>query len=159
MTAFDRPPLGCDLADPFGCDRFPRPPALCPRYAPKPGQLLTYEENQSFKGRGEDSRYKTTWRLWVTGRNDDGSWRIVAREGMKTLREKASSPGEQEMVTFARFDLYPDGNVPRSPTLGMRLRPISPLSPPTPRREGGRRRLAGARRPRRHHDPLRAARS
>jgi len=105
-----------------------------PKYAPKPGQLLTYEENQSFKGRGEDSRYKTTWRLWVTGRNDDGSWRIVAREGMKTLREKASSPGESEMVTLARFDLYPDGNVPRCPTLGTRVDP-SHIFPRLPRDE------------------------
>jgi len=41
-----------------------------PKYAPKPGQLLTYEENQSFKGRGEDSRYKTTWRSSGRGRVD-----------------------------------------------------------------------------------------
>ena len=100
-----------------------------PRYALKPGQLLTYQEIQSLKGQGEESRYKTTWRLWVTGRNDDGSWRIVAREGMQTL---GSSPADRETVTFARFDLYPDGNVPRSPTLGTRVDPYH-VFPPLPR--------------------------
>ncbi len=95
--------------------------ATIPRYAPKPGQLLTYEQNESFTGRAEDSRYKTTWRLWVVGRNDDGSWRFVARESMKTLRDNASPSGEQETVSFARFDLYPNGDVPRSPSLGTRF--------------------------------------
>ena len=61
-----------------------------PKYAPKPGQLLTYEQTETFKGRGEDSRYKTTWRLWVTGQNSDGSWRIFAREGMKMLGQQAT---------------------------------------------------------------------
>jgi peroxiredoxin len=102
-----------------------------PKFAPKPGQLLTYEQSQTFTSRGEDSRYKTTWRLWVTGQNADGSWRIVAREGMKTLGPQGSSHNEQEMVTFARFDLYADGKVPSCSTLGTRFDP-SQMFPPLP---------------------------
>lgn len=71
-----------------------------PRYELKPGQVLTYEDEQTYKGKSENSTYKTTWRLWVVGRNDDGSWRIVARTAMK------SQPGRED-VTFARFDLRP----------------------------------------------------
>ena len=94
-----------------------------PRYAPKPGQVLTYEENQTFKGQGENSAYRTTWRIWVVCRNDDGSWPMVVREGMKTLGQPASASHEPEMVTMARFDLYPDGHVPRTPMLGTRFDP------------------------------------
>ena len=93
-----------------------------PRYDLRPGQVLTYEEEQRFKGEGEDSAYRTTWRLWVVGRNDDGSWRVVARTAMKTLGERGSS-GRDEMVTFARFDVRSDGEVPPCPTLGLRVDP------------------------------------
>jgi thiol-disulfide isomerase/thioredoxin len=106
-----------------------------PTYALNPGQLLTYEENQNLQSKDQESRYKRTLRLWVTGRNDDGSWRVVAREGMKVLsKQPSSSPEREEMVTFARFDLKPDGNVSRSPTLGTRIDP-SHVFPRLPRDE------------------------
>jgi thiol-disulfide isomerase/thioredoxin len=98
-----------------------------PRYDLKPGQVLTYEEEQSYKGKSENSTYKTTWRLWVVGRNDDGSWRIVARTAMKGQRM-------DEMVTFARFDLRPDGEVPPCASLGARVEP-SEVFPRLPRDE------------------------
>ena len=94
-----------------------------PTYSPRPGQVLTYEENQSFKGRGENSAYRTTWRIWVLAKNDDGSRRMVVRESMKTLGQSASSVPENEMVTLARIDLFPDGKVPRTPMLGTRINP------------------------------------
>ena len=56
-----------------------------PRYAPKPGQVLNYEENQTWKGSDENSTYQTTWRIWVLGQSDDGSWRMVVREAIKML--------------------------------------------------------------------------
>jgi thiol-disulfide isomerase/thioredoxin len=98
-----------------------------PRYDLKPGQVLTYEEEQTYKGKSENTTYKTTWRIWVVGRNDDGSWRIVARTGLKSERM-------QEMVTFARFDLRPDGEVPPCATLGTHLNP-SEVFPRLPRDE------------------------
>jgi thiol-disulfide isomerase/thioredoxin len=94
-----------------------------PTYSPKPGQVLTYEENQAFKGTGENSAYRTTWRIWVIGKNDDGSWRMVVRETMKSLPRGAISVQQDEMVTLARIDLFPDGKVPRTPMLGTRINP------------------------------------
>jgi len=104
-----------------------------PRYDLKLGQVLSYEAQESFKGKGENSRYKTTWRLWVVGRNDDGSWRIVARTAMATLGEQGSS-GRDEMVSFARFDVGTDGEVPPCATLGTHVDP-SQVFPRLPRDE------------------------
>jgi thiol-disulfide isomerase/thioredoxin len=92
-------------------------------YTPRVGQVITYEENQAFQGRGENSAYRTTWRIWVIGKNDDGSFRMVVREAMKTLNQPASSGTHDEMVTLARIDLFPDGRVPRTPLLGTRFDP------------------------------------
>jgi thiol-disulfide isomerase/thioredoxin len=94
-----------------------------PRYDLKPGQVFTYEEEQNFKDQPRDSGYRTTWRLWVVGRNDDGSWRVVARTTMKSTDAGGSSAREREDVTFARFDLRPDGEVPPCATLGTRVDP------------------------------------
>jgi len=93
-----------------------------PRYDLKPGQVLTYEASESFKGKDRNDSYKTTWTLWVVGRNDDGSCRIVARTAMATLGEQGS-PARDEMVSFARFDVRPDGEVPQCATLGTRIEP------------------------------------
>jgi thiol-disulfide isomerase/thioredoxin len=92
------------------------------RYVLKPGQVLAYEENGSSQEQGESSRYRSTWRLWVVGRNDDGSSRIVARTGFSTVQQ-AGSAAPAERVTFARFDIRPDGEVPPCPTLGTHLDP------------------------------------
>jgi thiol-disulfide isomerase/thioredoxin len=105
----------------FSVAAAPSRAGVVPRYDLKPGQVLTYEEEESFKGR-QNSGYKTTWRLWVVGRNDDGSWRIVARTTMKTLGEQGSSARE-ERVSLARFDLRPDGEVPPCPALGLQVDP------------------------------------
>ena len=94
-----------------------------PAYSPKPGQVLNYEENQAFKGSGENSAYRTTWRIWVVGKNDDGSWLMVVRETTKSLGQSPASAHENEMVTLARIDLFPDGKVPRTPMLGTRFDP------------------------------------
>jgi thiol-disulfide isomerase/thioredoxin len=94
-----------------------------PRYALEPGQVLTYEEAQTFHARSYSSEYKTRWQLWVVGRNDDGSWRIVARQSSRSKRDQGSTPSEHETVVFARFDLDPDGTIPRCPTLGTRVEP------------------------------------
>jgi thiol-disulfide isomerase/thioredoxin len=94
-----------------------------PRYAPKLGQVLTYEEDQAFKGTGENSAYRTTWRIWVVGKNDDGSFRMVVRESMQTRGKNAGSANDTGPATFALIDLYPNGKVPRTPLLGTRFDP------------------------------------
>src|SRR4051812_10921617 len=77
-----------------------------PRYALEPGQVLTYQEDQVFKGRGENSQSGTETRLWVVGRNDDGSWRVVARSTMEQ-RSQGLRVGDS-LPTYARFDVHPD---------------------------------------------------
>jgi thiol-disulfide isomerase/thioredoxin len=99
------------------------PGAAVPRYTLEPGQVLTYEETETFNARSYNSDYRMAWQFWVVGRNDDGSWRVVARQSIKTKRERSSAPSESDSVTFARFDLHPDGRIPRCPTLGTRLDP------------------------------------
>src|SRR5262249_40530052 len=98
-----------------------------PRYDLKPGQVLTYEDEQTDKGKSGTSTYKTTWRLWVVGRNDDGSWRIVARTAM-------TGPSMRETGTFARFDLRPDGEGPPCASLGPQVDPAA-VFPRLPRDE------------------------
>jgi thiol-disulfide isomerase/thioredoxin len=93
-----------------------------PRYNLRPGQVLTYQENQSPQAHAPGARYTVIWRLWVTGRNDDGSWRLVARQTVATAQEPGSA-AHDETVTFARFDVRSDGEVPACPTLGTRIDP------------------------------------
>jgi thiol-disulfide isomerase/thioredoxin len=97
--------------------------AELPRYDLKPGQILDYEENQSFKSAQRDS--DTTWasRVWVLGRNDDGSARVVVKQTLKSRSKADSSGGDYESTSFARFDVFPDGRVPRNPSLGTRVEP------------------------------------
>jgi thiol-disulfide isomerase/thioredoxin len=105
-----------------------------PKYSPKPGQVLTYEENQTFKGSGENAAYRTTWKIWVVGRNDDGCFRMVVRETMKMLPQGGIAVNDNRPATYAQLDLYPDGNVPRTPLLGTHFQP-SHLFPRLPGNE------------------------
>jgi thiol-disulfide isomerase/thioredoxin len=93
-----------------------------PRYELKSGQMLTYEQDQTFKGESPTTGYKTIWTLWVVGQNNDGSWRIVARTASKSRKADGAPMGE-ERKAYARFDLRPDGEVPRCPTLDAHLDP------------------------------------
>jgi len=97
--------------------------AEVPRYDLKPGQILDYEEHQSFKSAQQDSN--TTWasRAWVLGRNDDGSARVVVKQTLKSRSKADSSGSDHASTSFARFDVFPDGRVPRNPSLGTRVEP------------------------------------
>jgi thiol-disulfide isomerase/thioredoxin len=88
-----------------------------PRYDLKPGQVLNYEQKWSSRDEDRSSSYTTTWRLWVVGRHDDGSCRVVARTAVSVVPEEGSA-ARDGVVTFARFDIRPDGEVPPCPTLG-----------------------------------------
>ena len=105
-----------------------------PRYELKPGQVLIYEEKEVFQEESQGSEYTTTWQLWVVGRNDDGSWRVVVRTAMKAQKTDGSSAKSPDLPTYARFDLRPDGEVPFCPTLGTRIDP-SKIFPRLPRDE------------------------
>ena len=107
-----------------------------PRYAPKPGQVLTYEENQIFKSGGESSAYRTTWRIWVVGRNDDGSWRMVVRESMKTLGEAGSGRARTRSQPWPESISIPTATSPARHCLarGSTPRTFFPACPQTRRK-------------------------
>jgi peroxiredoxin len=88
-----------------------------PRYGLKPGQVLTYEENQSFKAQRFSYEYRVTRRFWIVGQNDDGSWRVVGREIARNSRVPS------DMIDHCRFDLRPNGEVLHCETLSERMRP------------------------------------
>ena len=85
-----------------------------PKYAPRPGQVLTYEESETFKSRSENGTSQTTWRIWVVARNDDGSFRMVVRQ---------TTANDNAIAIVARIDVHPDGTVPRTPLVGTRFDP------------------------------------
>ncbi len=92
-----------------------------PRYDLRPGQVLTYEHEESYKGQ-QGGTYKSNWQLWVVGSNGDGRWQIVARTVMTMARGKSAS-ARDEMVSLARFDLRPDGEIPFSPSQSSQIDP------------------------------------
>ncbi len=121
-----------------------------PRYSLKPGQVLNYEEDQSFQGGREDSHYVWSRTFWVVGRNEDGSWTVVVREALKDkpkaswrdmareaarlISKQPARPETAEIVTYARFALRPDGTIPPCATLGTRI-DLSHVFPLLPRDE------------------------
>ncbi|MDR3620093.1 MAG: TlpA disulfide reductase family protein [Paludisphaera borealis] len=94
-----------------------------PRYVLKPGQVVDYEERQSFDSAQRKS--ETTWasRVWVVGRNDDGSARVVIRQTLKSKSKANSADSDYESTNFSRFDVFPDGKVPPNPSLGYSIDP------------------------------------
>ncbi|APW61281.1 TlpA family protein disulfide reductase [Paludisphaera borealis] len=93
-----------------------------PRYVLKPGQVVDYEERQSYDGVNEHS--ETTWisRIWVVGRNDDGSARVVIRQSMDS-KSKQGSTNESISTSLARFDVFPDGKITPGHSFGF---PVDP---------------------------------
>jgi peroxiredoxin len=83
------------------------------------GQELTYEGASSFKYDNRSMDHTQEWQLWVTKRNEDGSWRILVRNSMRY--------GGSPEVTFGYFDLFPDGRILSNPTLGYQLDPAALL--------------------------------
>lgn len=104
-----------------------------PRYLPKPAQVIAYEEKLTLKGSGENPSHRTTtWRIWVIGKNEDGSARMLVCESMNNSRS----------LTFAQFDLYPDGTVPLAAARHA-LQPFPTFSSPAKDRERREGWLAG----------------
>jgi thiol-disulfide isomerase/thioredoxin len=97
--------------------------AELPRYALKPGQILDFAQRQELNA--PERKSVTTWesRVWVVGRNDDGSARVVVREVMKLRNSSASTNNDYESTSFGRFDVFPNGKVPPTPSIGHRINP------------------------------------
>ena len=97
--------------------------AEVPRYDLKPGEIVDYEERQSFKSAQQNSETTWTSRVWVVGRNDDGSARAIVRQVLKSKSKTGSVENDYETTSFARFDVFPDGKVPPNPSIGYRIDP------------------------------------
>jgi RNA polymerase sigma-70 factor (ECF subfamily) len=81
------------------------PPVKVPRFRLEPGQELVYTgEERTSGGEGNTSRVRGEWRVWVVRANPDGGWRLISRS-------TSTINAAQEMVSFSRFDLFPDGRV------------------------------------------------
>jgi thiol-disulfide isomerase/thioredoxin len=89
---------GCSKDDEQEADVFPS-------YKLEVGQVLTYEGSSKFEDDDGDS-YRTTTKsqIWVTRRNQDGSFRLVARN---LFRYKSN----EEEIRLAIFDLHPNGKI------------------------------------------------
>ncbi|HUW31282.1 MAG TPA: hypothetical protein VM223_06685 [Planctomycetota bacterium] len=88
-----------------------------PSYKLDVGQVLTYVVSSSSRriaSKEEEPRANAGKReIWVVGRNADGSLRLLARTGSHAVREDGTS--EDENVSLAAFNLYPDGRTDFGP--------------------------------------------
>ena len=82
---------------------------VLPSYKFEAGQVLTYEGSSMFKEDDGDS-YGTTTKsqIWVAKRNEDGSFRLIARN---LFRYKSN----EEEIRLAVFDLHPNGKIDSGP--------------------------------------------
>jgi peroxiredoxin len=102
---------GPDALELVGPDGAVGPTVKLPRFRLEPGQELIYTgETQSTGAKGAKSLTSGGWRVWVVGATADGGWRLVTRSAV-TLPWGTHGNPEREVVSFARFDLYPDGRI------------------------------------------------
>jgi thiol-disulfide isomerase/thioredoxin len=91
------------------------PAAELPRYKLEVGQELVYASSSDFKHQsgGHESTERTT--LWVTRKNDDGSWHVVGHsENGFTQRFEGKfniPPRVEARRSLGEFDVRPDGTV------------------------------------------------
>lgn len=116
-----------------------------PRYRLEPGMELSYEGSSTFRhqnGMHVDEQETTAW---VVRRNEDGSVRVVVRQGSRftstsrgpdkrltlnsltetlkgLLKEQEKEPMDYNV---GYFDLYPDGRIGPDAELGYRIQPAS----------------------------------
>jgi len=105
-----------------------------PRYRLEPGMELTYKGSDTFKHqRGSHlSDQETT--AWVVRRNDDGSVRVIVRQGSRfrqtstadafSLKDLLKKPGPMD-YNLGHFDLSPDGRIGPDAELGYRIDPAT----------------------------------
>lgn len=96
-----------------------------PRYRLKVGQELKYSGKSDFKYENGALAYQNDWTFWVVRANDDGSWRLIARNSSSTSQTFSGQKAHENPpdVTMAYFDLYPDGRVVPNDSFGYRFDP------------------------------------
>src|SRR6266487_1358015 len=94
----------------------PQPP---PRYRLEIGQELVYEGSSRFKYQNGSHGTKDKTTFWVTRKNDDGSWHIIAHNENTFSQssgnaDETQTPGRKQEA-FDAFELYPDGRIANAP--------------------------------------------
>ena len=105
-----------------------------PRYRLEPGMELSYDGSSTFKHEHGSHTNDEETTAWVTRRNDDGSVRVVIRQGSRftaasgsaldTIKGLVKNPAKAPMEYHLGYiDLYPDGRLGPDAELGYRLSP------------------------------------
>lgn len=86
---------------------------LPPRYKLEAGQEIAYESSSQFKYKDGELDDSATATYWVTRKNEDGSWHVIAsneNDSTQIFRGGKPSPPQKE-ASMGSFDLFPDGHV------------------------------------------------
>ncbi len=111
----------------IGCSRAPYLPSTPPRYRLQVGQELVYSGWDEFKYTDGKIINRDSWKVWVVRENEDGSWRLIIRNGNIDLQERDNAekkPAEPELeyVTFGYCNLFPDGRLVENELTGSHLK-------------------------------------
>jgi peroxiredoxin len=92
-----------------------------PRYRLAPGQELAYRSVTKAGRKGGEGVYNVDWKVWVVGREADGSWPLVIRCDLR-MPQPASEGGkaaEERVDTLVwRCRLFDDGRLIGAQTMG-----------------------------------------
>ncbi len=105
-----------------------------PRYRLEPGMELSYKGSSTFRHQNGMHITDDESTAWIVRRNNDGSVRVVVRQGsrftatsvvdtLKSLFKKQARPPMD--YNFGYFDLFPDGRLGPDAELGYRITPAS----------------------------------
>ncbi len=96
---------------------------VLPRYALRPGQVLDYEEREDSRAAEGDFVYVWRSRVWVVDGDEDGAARVVVKQVLTMERKDAlaDAAAEDDLTSFARFDIQPNGAIPFSPSRDSRV--------------------------------------
>ncbi|MEX2315957.1 MAG: TlpA disulfide reductase family protein [Pirellulales bacterium] len=93
-----------------------------PRYQFKVGQELQYTGSSVLEYENGSIKSSTDWKIWVTRKNNDGSWRLVVKTSQGNGDE---AQVDDSRSTLAYVDLFPDGRLTKNSTLGFGFEPRS----------------------------------
>jgi thiol-disulfide isomerase/thioredoxin len=104
-----------------------------PRYKLSVGQHLKYESVGDSKYQSGRFHNEAQWDVFVAGKNDDGSVRLILQQKSKFSQIMDGQPrgSENESNELAYVDLFPDGHFARNDSLGFRVEPamVFPMLP------------------------------
>jgi peroxiredoxin len=97
-----------------------------PRYFFKRGQELTYQSTSEYHpDDGAVLKSESTWQVWVTEQNDDGSWHLILRHAALSDAPPAGQPGAKSKPSGQK-------NAPSRSKPAANPQPKPTASPPKP---------------------------